>query len=488
MKKEYLFILLAFGIILNACKKDDFYTGSDAMLRFSSDTLTFDTVFTEVGSATRFIKVYNDLDQELKFDVRLNDESHFFRINANGESGTDIRDITIRAHDSIYIFAEVTIDPDQPVSISPFVINRTLEFTTNDNLQSVVLEAWGQNANYIPADRKFNQNKISICQGLSQVTWDDPKPYVIYGIAFVDICELVIPAGAEIYVHGGYFKDDDGNYINLGIILVSQNGKLSINGTLENPVVITGDRLEEAYENRQGQWSGIILLSNSKNNNIHHTTIKNSIVGIRVDSLAELNMDHSIVANTSGSGILAIHSKTNISNCLFYNNAINGLQLAFGGEHHYDYCTIVNDANDESAVSITNYLCYDPPFCEEVKVYPSDVNFTNCIITGSNKDELSIIDVTDGQVGFMDFYFDHCILRVDELLSENNYPNFFENSNACQYYETMDNLFVGDEDYHLDTLSIAEKMARPLLSKTDDLDGSLRDLITPDIGCYERID
>ena len=57
---KYLGIALIIGLVISSCRKDDYYTGSDVVLRFSVDTLTFDTVFTEVGSATRVLKVYND--------------------------------------------------------------------------------------------------------------------------------------------------------------------------------------------------------------------------------------------------------------------------------------------------------------------------------------------------------------------------------------------------------------------------------------------
>ena len=55
-----------------------------------------------------------------------------------------IRDIDILPEDSIYVFAEATIDPDQPVSVSPFILEAEIVFTTNNTDQQVTLIAWAQ--------------------------------------------------------------------------------------------------------------------------------------------------------------------------------------------------------------------------------------------------------------------------------------------------------------------------------------------------------
>ena len=44
-----------------------------------------------------------------------------------------------------------------------------------------------------------------------------------------------------------------------------------------------------------------------------------------------------------------------------------------------------------------------------------------------------------------------------------------------------------DTDYHLDTLSIAEKKGLPIGGITKDLDGVDRNGATPDIGCYQYV-
>jgi hypothetical protein len=77
--------------------------------------------------------------------------------------------IVIPAKDSIYVFAEVTIDPNR--TENPFVIDEKLIVEVNGNQQSMVLEAWGQNANYIPN----NLVKGKIATMTQDQFWNDPK-------------------------------------------------------------------------------------------------------------------------------------------------------------------------------------------------------------------------------------------------------------------------------------------------------------------------
>ena len=77
------------------------------VLKFSNDTLTFDTVFTTLGSVTRYFKVENPLKEAIKIDeIRLSGlPGTQFRINVDCTPGTAIYDVEIPAQDYIYIFA-----------------------------------------------------------------------------------------------------------------------------------------------------------------------------------------------------------------------------------------------------------------------------------------------------------------------------------------------------------------------------------------------
>lgn len=503
MKKTGLAISAALGLILTflACdKNEDYITDSNAKLEFSLDTLRFDTVFTQLGSATRSFKVYNRHDQPILISRAriVGSTGANFRMNADGFPGDDLEDIEIWPNDSIYVFVEVTIDPDQPLSVSPFVLEDKIEFETNGNLQEVRLEAWGQNANYFPS--RFNRGVpvILSCDN-GTIRWDDPKPYVIYGEILIDSCALEVAAGTRIYVHGGIARNDVFGVFNDGILYTLGNGRVRMLGTAENPIVVQGDRLEEAFSDEAGQWYGIILGKGSKGNVFEYTTIKNCAFGVYADSMAEARLSNVQIYNTSGNALIGFHSTLEADNCLFYNNNNNSIQLLNGGDYHFTYCTAASYGVDAAALSMSNFYCYDDPFvCQYRTDYRLNASFYNCIFFGSRRDQVQLSDITSRQTPDMfKVTFENCVVRVEELLKQqgNLYADFFTTiCNPCIDGEREDALFidVNEDDYHLDTLSIAIGQGQPIgppkfnRSIIIDLENKFRNSDMPDVGCYER--
>jgi len=472
-------------ITLHSCHDDSISTETDIPLRFSLDTLTFDTVFTEIGSATRSFKVYNDLDQAVLINsVHLDDASNFFRINVDGTAADIVENVRIEANDSIYIFAEVTIDPDMDISSSPFIIERFINFTANDSDYNVMIQAWGQNANYIPSNTSKATVNTLPCP-LGQVTWDDPKPYVIYGALLIDNCELIIPEGQKVYVHGGIAITELGTY-NDGLVVILENGKITSNGTAENPVTIQTDRLEEEFSETQGQWSGILCTPGSEID-LNHTSIEHSIVGLSVDSTARATLESCTIAHTAGSAISASNANITANNSLFYNNGSFGLSLNFGGTYNFNYCTVANYNNQDQAVFLNNFKCIVAD-CSQILPNPIQARFRNCILVGNDDDEIALIDITDGaEPTFFDYELNNCIVIVDDLLDADAYPNFFDNCIDCKNVSRTDSIFLDLDNFNfnLDTTSVAIDMASTINGITQDIVGNPRETNTPDIGCYE---
>ena len=71
IKAFYKFGLLvaAFVFAFLSCKKDKFVTDPSATVRFSQDSVLFDTVFTTIGSATKNIRVINNNKQKIKIST-----------------------------------------------------------------------------------------------------------------------------------------------------------------------------------------------------------------------------------------------------------------------------------------------------------------------------------------------------------------------------------------------------------------------------------
>ena len=49
----------------------------------------------------------------------------------DGVPGNEATDIEIAANDSLYIFGEVTINPDDPLSLSPYIVEDKLKLSTS---------------------------------------------------------------------------------------------------------------------------------------------------------------------------------------------------------------------------------------------------------------------------------------------------------------------------------------------------------------------
>ncbi len=476
---------IGFSVLFGSCYKEQFITDQDASLSFSLDTLRFDTVFTELGSATRSFKVYNPHALPIRVDrayLQLGEQSRF-RLNVDGLDGQDVGPFEIGAIDSVYVFAEVTIDPDEPLSESPFVVEEQVVFETNGNIQSVRLEAWGQNANYIP--NRFFQNSIGVLScDLEEVVWDDPRPYVIYGTLFIDSCTLVLPPGTRVYVHGGVANNDLGVY-NDGLIFTLPAGRISANGTVDQPVIFQDDRLEDEFT---GVWGGIRLGPLSTGHVFEHTIIRHGIVGIAIDSAATLILENCEIRECSGFGLFARHASVEAVNTLIADNAGDGLALTYGGNYRFDYCTVASFGDDAEALVLNNFYCSDPLCLEGVFTLPLNAEFRNSIFAGSSPDEITVIDATDEEGDFL-YFLNNCIVKVDELTDQNNVPDFFSFCDPCQNISFQDTLFYNPDegDFHLDTLSVAEEMAIPIPGITTDLEQNLRDPVRPDIGCYEYI-
>ena len=116
ISKAFLLLFLnATVLFFAACNDEIISTDTSKKLEFSTDTLTFDTVFTTFGSTTHKLLVYNNNSQTLRISsIALSGgKDSPFRINVDGMKSDDnsFTDIEIPGKDSIYIFVEVTIDP-----------------------------------------------------------------------------------------------------------------------------------------------------------------------------------------------------------------------------------------------------------------------------------------------------------------------------------------------------------------------------------------
>ena len=107
----------------------------------SVDTLSYDTVFTSVGSITQSFKIFNGNNQKLRVSqVKLSGgNSSPFKINIDGTSANEVDDIEINPNDSIYVFVQVNVNPT--TQNLPFILQDSILISYNGNKKFVQLQA-----------------------------------------------------------------------------------------------------------------------------------------------------------------------------------------------------------------------------------------------------------------------------------------------------------------------------------------------------------
>lgn len=477
--RKYIGIIILFTLIgFASCRKPTYFSDNQSLkISFSTDTVTFDTVFTSIGSSTQKLMIYNNNEENLKISsIRLgNGNQSQFSINVDGVSGHKFSDIEIYAKDSIYVFVRVTINPND--QNNPFFVEDKIIFETNKNSQSVSLTAYGQNANYIIANQEikgFPKFKI-IADSLQEVHWTAEKPYVIYGYALIDSYgTLIIEPGTQIHFHDG------------GGLWAYSEGQLRVEGTPENPVVFQGDRLEDFYSDKPGQWDRIWLMEarEGHGHSINNAIIKNGFIGIQAQCFAKgnnalLNIHNTVIDNHTGIGLYTNLYNLKASNFVISNCGNYAVALTGGGQYIFEQGTIANYWNKSTRTTPSLFFnnVYQNPFDGNHYLYNFHFEMNNCIMYGNHEDEFN----TEFESGADTTYiFNNSILKT----KRNNDINYSE----CIF--NVNPKFVNKEfDYHLDTLSPAIGIGNPKYSTgvlQYDLDGIYRGN-NPDAGAYQYV-
>ncbi len=453
----------------SSCRKERQMLTTGGELRFSDDTLSFDTVFTSAGSFTTGILIYNTQNQDIVLSsVRMNNASSYFHLNVDGFSGNSVTDIRIAPRDSVYVFATVNIDPND--KLTPFVVTDSLIATLNGRDFYVPFIAYGQNARYIK-DSVITTNAV----------WDSTLPYVIINSAGVASgATLTLNPGCKVYMHQ-----------NSGLVVF---GKLLCNGTATDSVIFQGDRLDRRYfdyEGYPGEWGGIYFHSYSSGSRLRYTRIINggngalgnpAAVWVTIDSNGagsepQLRMENCIISNSIGTGIYAQKATVSATNCLIHTTGGYALAVIQGGRDTFTNCTFANyggtalSHSSQGTVAILNY--YRP---DQYTIFYGDLYaaMNNCIVYGSLDSEIVCSAAPEAEAKLE---MNHCLLKMGSVREP------FVNFTECLFNE--DPLFADTEkkDFHLKEGSPAIGTGNISLIPGIDLDGRSR--TTADIGCYK---
>jgi hypothetical protein len=454
-----LILTLQFG-----CRRLDSF-GSNLDLRFSNDTVFFDTVFTTVGSTTQILRVYNRLNEGVAIDKVYfgGGENSPFRMNVNGVSGSLVNQVEIFNRDSIFIFIEVTIDPNN--SNSPLVVRDSIIFEAGNRQAKVQLVAWGQ-------DAYFHLNEFV----QQSTTWQADKPHVCYGYTVIDTnVTLTIQPGANIFMHG-----------RSGIASL-KGASILAEGTRDNPINFQGDRRESFYANVPGQWERIWLIE-SNQSSFKHVNIINAIRGLQVDTLHQagvpaINLENCTIKNSSATGLLAqAGAIVNGENLLIRDAGQALIALTSGGSFNFRHCTFANfysfGGRTTPTLLFRNYFvgANNTIFVRPV----SQTRFDNCIFWGPLQNEFEVDMIEEGMPQFV---FNHCIARTNNT---NDYTdqNFFQN---MFFNEAPGFKNAGQKDFRITENAFAREIGDPNFSNFEDLNGNLRPSI-PSIGAFEWVE
>ena len=477
------FILTIIILFTFSCRKDTIDTDSSVSLIFSSDTLLFDTVFATFGSTTKRLKIYNPSNKTVNISSIAveNGANSQFRINVDGVSGNTHNNVLIDGKDSLFIFAEVTIDPNN--SSNPYIVADKIKFNTNGNSQSVDLVAWGQDAHYYVANKSVGGIPIVYLDKDNSdlaldSTWTNDKPYVIYGgyLTIDGNDKLTIDKGVQIHLHN-----------NAGI-WVYENGNIRVNGVKDEPVVFQGTRLEYAWQDIPGQWDRIWINEGTADNVFNYAVIKNGFIGIQAETnpfnapilfdantANALRLNNCEIHNNSAVGILATNYKITDTNSVITNSGQYNVLIKGDGDYRFNHTTIANywADNDRQTPAVLLQNAYTHSTGATIISDLTAANFYNCIIDGDQDIEFSPEGVSGGTINFL---LDHCVLKTTNSISGANYNSITLSSGTLF-------LDIILHDYRLTSTSIARNKGADI-DVDFDKNGVSRDS-SPDAGAYE---
>lgn len=466
MRHYILLLFIVFGLTLTSCRDDFKFEPSSGGLEFSRDTVYLDTVFTNIGSSTYTLKVYNRSNKDISIPtIKLGKgDSSKYRIMVDGdgqgqgtEPGKLFNNVELMAKDSMFIFIETTVDIAE-ADPTDFLYTDKIEFHSTNGVQHVDLVTLIQDAYFLYPQRN-DQGEYEVVRYDSETSpgqatyiygfnldhadpqngdeyhFTNTKPYVIYGFATVPTGEtLTIDAGARVHFHA-----NSGLMVRPGATL-NINGEQSANSqALEKEVIFEGDRLEPAFAEKSGQWYGVLLMSGSENT-INHLTLKNSMVGLYAKSpngdtttIPKVTINNTQIYNSGNFGIIAERASITATNLAVNKAGRASVALTFGGTYNFTHCTIANYTNAYNQVPllVNDYA----ETSDAINVTDLDAQFTNCIFYGSGGLGISLQNVGAQAQPPTDFnyVFRNCLIKFVDFSNQHDNNPLYQFNDGVHY-------------------------------------------------------
>lgn len=475
-----LSLFIAIATMLSCDDNDSFTTSSNNLLTLSKESLSLDTVFSKVPSASKMFKVYNHSGdgiriQSVKQEKGANKSG--FRVNVNGmfinpdENNAINTPIELRNGDSLRVWVELT-SLKENYKEEPQKIEENISFNLESGRQQVVnLYAWTWDADTL---QNHNIAKDTVIDNHGKT------PLVVHGtLTVAPSATMTVKAGSIIYFH------QDGE--------LDVQGRLVVSGDKDNPVTMRCDRLDSllqlSYDEIPGKWQGVMLNEGSHDNSISYLNLHGAEYGIKCFTTS-LTMDHSIVMNVLGDALSSMSSTVKLENCLLANASGHCLNV-IGGDVDVNDCTLASfygyTSSRKYALRITDKL-------EEGPQAPIKFLMRNSIVTGYADDQV--------------YWFPYDSQADPDVLIQNSYLRTVKPENEYAKKMLQDDLYDVDSDDQYKGRNLftyvnedgtsfrydfTPKEDSPVIgtadattSCKDDIKGTARD-DTPDMGCYEYI-
>ncbi len=370
MKRIPLLFLILSALFVGCSDNDKFSSDASAILDFSIDSLAMDTVFTKTSTRTYDFWVYNKGNSGIRInEVRLTRPSQSgFRVNVDGNYVDSVAyDFEIRKGDSIRVFVELTApitQRDTPQRIEDMLVFK-LE---NGREQPLKLSAYSWKAIFIDEEL--------IVDG--DMTIDERQPIVVKkGIVVRKDATLTL-SHAQLYFHDG--------------------AGIEVQGTIKaDSCLFRGDRLDRMfsylpYDRVSGQWKGIFIEQDSKDNVFQDCEIRSSYTGIACAQNASISLLRCAIHNCKGTGLELNESTASVDSCRISNTLGDCLNV-IGSVVKINHSTLAQFYPFSAARGVA--LRFDAE---------SNIVCDNTLVTGYEEDVI----MGDG----VDYYFENCILRT----------------------------------------------------------------------------
>ncbi len=428
--------------------------GEAVSLRFETDTIAFDTLFTTEQSVTRRLRVYNPSRKTVLIDyIGLAKGSRSpYTLYVNGVAGKEFGEQHLFGGDSLLLLMEAKLP--RTADTLPYLAGDMLLVNNRGLQQEIPVIGYGQNA-------RFVSDSLVVCNEV----WDSPFPYVFTNSVLVDsLCSLTIKKGVKLY-----FKPGASLYVKGSLIAEGDTAH-------HDRILFRSHRMGEGYNNQPGQWGGIVFMPGTRNNLLNHVTIRNATYGVYLNAPddneePEVVLGNCKIENSLWGGIVCFNSDLKAYNTLVHSAARYTVANLYGGNYTYEHCTFVNFFSQREASPVL-YFVYgqNPPG-------PLKVRLVNSIVWGNGfqADEISF---DGGNVENVQIEHFNNLLRTTDSFWQGN-----ENITGRDVQPKFRANYL--YDYSPDTLSPVIDAGFPLGYERD-LRGTRRDN-KPDIGAYEYI-